>query len=150
MNNNEIHKLIELYFDGLTTLDQERQLRDAFASMTPPYSPDVESAMAVMGYTSVMRHPAQTRLNKRARWMAAAAAAVSLFMAVAIAVMMTGRAGYDANSCVAYVGGVKVSSQEQVMEIMDAELSSISKACDGFDNEVLEQKEAFSEIFNQL
>lgn len=150
MNTNEIHKLIELYFDGLTTLEQERQLREALASMEAPYSPEVESAMAVMGYTSVMRPVTKSKLRKPARWMPAAAAAVSLVVAVAIALMFTGRGLYNENSCVAYVGGVKVSSPEQVMELMDSELSSISKASDGFDNEVLEQKEAFSEILNQL
>lgn len=151
MNTDELHKLIELYFEGRTTLQQERNLREVLASMSAPYSPEVESALAVMGYASVMQPVAETRQIRNRRWMPAAAAAVSLLVVVAITWMLTGsRALHEDNICVAYVGGVKISSTEQVMEMMNAELSSISTAQDGLDNELLEQREAFSEIFNDL
>ena len=55
MNEEYINRLIELYFDGSTTLQQEEELRRILADVRPPYSPQIESALAVMGYTAVMQ-----------------------------------------------------------------------------------------------
>ncbi|MFG6385061.1 MAG: hypothetical protein K1V80_01085 [Muribaculaceae bacterium] len=152
MNEEYINRLIELYFDGSTTLQQEEELRRILADARPPYSPQIESALAVMGYTAVMqpsRAVARPSILRRSR-MAMMAASVSIMLAVGICWMfVSGRYNPD-NSCVAYVGGEKVVSAEEVMMIMDSQLNSISMAQDNFESELMEQHREISEIFNQL
>ncbi len=152
MNEEYINRLIELYFDGSTTLQQEEELRRILADARPPYSPQIESALAVMGYTAVMqpsRAVARPSILRRSR-MAMMAASVSIMLAVGICWMfVSGRYNPD-NSYVAYVGGEKVVSAEEVMMIMDSQLNSISMAQDNFESELMEQHREISEIFNQL
>lgn len=153
IDNEHLHQLIELYFDGLTTLDQERELRRLLSTLSLPCSPEAEAAMAVMGYTSVMACPQKGVLDTRRRYnrmlRVAAAASVAVLTAVAIGWMGINSNARD-NSCLAYVSGVKVSSTEEVMRLMDSQLNSISIAQDGIDEELQEQMNAISEIFNQL
>ena len=84
MNEEYINRLIELYFDGSTTLQQEEELRRILADVRPPYSPQIESALAVMGYTAVMQPrqaESRTSMLRRSR-MAMMAASVSIMLAV--------------------------------------------------------------------
>jgi len=150
MDINYIHRLIRLYFDGESTLEQERELRSLLGAIMQPPTPEIEEAMAVMGYTSVMPSPGMAKVKKRYAWKPAVAAAASVLVAVAIGWMVVGQGHDYENSCVAYVGGVQVVSTEQVMGLMDSQLSSISSAQNDINVELQEQKEAFSEILNQL
>lgn len=80
----ELHRLIGLYYEGMTTLAEEQRLRSMLAN--PVYnSPEVEEARAVMGlFACARRHagevkPANTSRGNRVRrtsvWVAMSAAA---------------------------------------------------------------------------
>lgn len=70
MNNQELHRLIELYFNGDTTLAQESALRQALAQ---PWATgeEADEARAVIGVSIAQR--VQSRHKKHhASWRAAA------------------------------------------------------------------------------
>lgn len=53
--NNDIHHLIDLYFAGETTLQQEQRLRKLLLENAGSGDPAVEEALAVMSFTAASR-----------------------------------------------------------------------------------------------
>ena len=53
--NNDIHHLIDSYFAGETTLQQEQRLRKLLLENAGSGDPAVEEALAVMSFTAASR-----------------------------------------------------------------------------------------------
>lgn len=140
-SNKEIylHRLIELYFNGMTSLDEERQLRRLLADGRFR-SAEAEEARAVMS-VAVGLSPTCSRKPRRlpafGRVAAAAVAAVAVVSAGLY--FSSGEKILPASKgqeCYAYVGTELVRDPEVVMEIMQAQLAEMSEVADDFSRDI--------------
>lgn len=146
-NIKDLHQLIELYFEGATTLEQERRLRGMLLSADCPDTPDVAEARAVMGYTAVMSKP---RLQRPMQWMQKAAIVAALLTVGALGWVVADRSLARTNVCIAYVDGQRIDNHDAVLGIMEAQLAQMGEAQAELEDEVDIQTQAISEILNEM
>lgn len=132
MNRAELDILIARYFDGDTTVVEERTLLRELLNAGSLW-PEAREALAVMGYghmadrgkDSSGRNAADGRRPVvRNLWAAASVAAVALLLSWMSLRFDTGRH----TECFAFVDGHKVNDNEMVMRIMSAQLGEMSQA----------------------
>ena len=138
MDKDRLHILIERYFDGDTTVGEERELRAALLALAPAERDRAtEEALAVMGYARMDVSPVRWRRMLLRGGAAAAVAAV-----LAVTAVLPRFAG-DGGECIAYVDGSRIVDEHAVMGIIDAQLGEMGEAAD----DVSRQMESdFSEI----
>ncbi len=131
--------LIDAYFECTATDADERLLRHALAQC-PWTGSDIDEARVTMGFASVgmaLEQRARKAHHRRAMWRAAAAAVVAVAV-VAGALVHVGL-GSKADECIAYVNGQKVTNQEQVMQMVRGNLSTVGEAHSGMDQSMMMQ-----------
>lgn len=118
MDEKEIKRLTDRYFDGLTTESEERRLRRYAATVADPR---LDELRAVMGLVETGR--AESRRGKRVVTLRRMAVAASVAIAVGCACLYS--AYRTDNVCVAYVGGERCTEQTLVMEQMRRSFRSV-------------------------
>ena len=126
--HNEWHRLIERYFDALTTPAEEQRLKRFLASPHSDY-PEYDEIKAVLGYLSTgKRYHTPREQNKRIininqvlKWGTAAAIAIGIF----------GTATWNINKetediCIAYIDGKKYTDSKFVIQQMHNTMHRIS------------------------
>lgn len=153
-NNIDEQQLLELlrrYFDGQTTLDQERQMRRMLAESDSSHEL-VQEGKAVVGATmfagiapaDTLAAAAQPRRSYRL-WAASLAAAVAVGVVIATLfftrpVTPEGPAA-DARpsvaatdgECYAYVGNMRIDDSEAVLDIISQQLADMQQASEQVD-----------------
>lgn len=137
----DIHKLIEKYFDGTLSEEQERELRDMLLSGNYA-GEDVDEALAVMGYWAVRRRVAVSSHRRRASWAAAACAAVAIFVG---GWAIYGLHHDKADRCVAYINGIEYSG-DKATDIMHSQLMMMSVAAESVDESINDDLSVFAEL----
>lgn len=126
MTEKELLHLIDLYFEGETTLEQERRLRRALP-MSDSANPRVEEALAVMSLAAVdgiERSRRAVRPRRRPVWQpVAAAAVVAALLTVGVWFGHAPRSGYSS-----VIACVESTDPGVVMALMDAQLSDMGEA----------------------
>ena len=123
--------LVERYFEGETTLDEEKALR---AFLAENDDPEYDGVRAVMGYVIAAKdRPA--RSGKIARWIPAVAVAAAVSLLVWINV--------DKDQCVIYDGTDRISDNALVM----AEVNNTLESFFG-DNQRADVDEILEDLFN--
>ena len=132
MTRNELHILIERYFNAETTVEEERMLRRALvADASTAGDPLVDETRAVMGYALVTPRQAAVRKTVAPQlWRNVAAVAVAVATTASI---MIGAFRLPQGECVAYLNGQRISDKDAVMGLMFAELSEMQDASDVID-----------------
>lgn len=149
LNKEQLHRLIERYFNADTTVDEEQTLRTELATSSLN-SPVIDEARAVMGFSLVQ--PAEIKhAAKRYPWMRAAAS-IAILATIAIAGSHISNRNTPAE-CFAYVDGEKITDKSTVLNMMfeglsnvaDAAAESQEQALSSFENLVsaMEQIESF-------
>lgn len=131
MNNKEtiLHQLIELYFEGMTTLEQERQLRSMLADGRLR-SPEAEEARAVLGVSAMMPMPQKAATRLAPLYRVAAVAVLLLVVGLLAGHFSGGPTDTKSPDCFAYVGTELVEDPEIVMSMMQTQLSDMSAVAD--------------------
>ena len=130
MNIDQLHNLIERYFDAATSLDEERQLKQELAN-TRLSSPLIDEARAVLGYSLSRPTVMVTRPVRRFRAsIIRIAVAASIVIAALIPVSIAIGNGSDKNNCTSYalVDGNKITDNETIDEMMRRNLNMIANA----------------------
>lgn len=126
--NIEIEELVARYFDGATTVDQERQLRRLLAS-TGYSSPAADEARALLGYFAAERGRAAETARRRSRGLRrtvlTVAASVAVMVAVTVALF---RSADSPMECYAMVGSERVEDMNEIRALIDADLGCIADA----------------------
>lgn len=149
MDKDRLHILIDRYFDGDTTLGEERELRAALLALAPAERDRAtEEALAVMGYARMDVTPAANAESgvSPVRWrrmLLRGGAAAAVAAVLAVTAVLPRFAGDGGGECIAYVDGSRIVDEHAVMGIIDAQLGEMGEAAD----DVSRQMESdFSEI----
>ncbi len=120
----EIRKLIQLYFEGLTSVEEERRLREALADSESP--------------TVARRHPRH----------------LSALLSAAAAVAVVGLLCWNfflrepQTQYMAYIDGRSTEDPEQVMKLINDDLSLLGEASEDVADEIDDNLSAFSSVIN--
>lgn len=137
MNKNELHILIERYFNAETSVEEEKKLRNSLLSLVCPDDEEQE-ALAVMGYASLIPVKTKRPVSRLYRYTAVAACLLVLIAGIYKTVEMD---RIDEQSkCIAYVGGMAIKDEAAVMNLVASQLSDMSQM----------SKEMHSEIENDF
>ena len=118
-------KLIEKYYDGFTTVEEEKLLQDFLtqANLPTKYKPE----QAIFGYFETKKQKPVFNIRPYIRWVGAAAA--MLVLAVGIQTFT-----WKNSASYAYVDGVKITNKNEIKTQALASLSNVSA-----DNNEVEQ-----------
>jgi len=121
LNFVEADRLIERYYEGLTTADEEKQLR---YFLSQPNLPErFEPEQAILGYFNHKKQKIHHSLFPGVRW--ASAAAVAIFIVFGSQLFFAG-----SQSNYAYVNGQKITNLREIKSQALASLTDISSSKD--------------------
>lgn len=133
-SQTELEQLIERYFDGETSLQDEQMLREALADC-PWESETINEAKFTMGYFAAHKQQGRrvTTVNDRFRIMAIAAS-VAVLLTVGIGLLWQ---NHQANNvCVAYVNGKAIHNEQEVFNLLQSDLNDMGNATQGLANQL--------------
>ena len=124
-----LEQLINRYFDGETSVQEERELREALADC--PWSSEfIDEARFTMGYFAAHKQQQQPRVAKKSyqRQIIGIAASIAILLGIGLSVFsrqwLTPR--YE---CIAYVNGkVIADNQEAIMSLIAQDLNDMDMA----------------------
>ena len=127
---NKVNELIEGYFEGTLSQDEETALK-VFLASEEGQGPEYDEVRAVMGYFAAGRavifgntKAITSRRSLRLReivWRRIAAIAASLAIIITLGVSLYNKT----NVCVSYVSGQKITDKEVVMNDVDNILADL-------------------------
>ena len=126
----ELERLIDRYFDGETTVQEEEALREALANC--PWSSEViDEARFTMGYfaTHKQQHTRSTYTVSKRFSYAAIAASIAVLLAVGTGFLWQRQQAQ--NMCVAYVNGKIIHNEKEVLSLMQGDLNDMGNATQG-------------------
>ncbi|MCQ2256173.1 MAG: hypothetical protein MJZ29_11830 [Bacteroidaceae bacterium] len=149
----DIHKLIEAYFDCTLSEQEEQQLKQMLAT-TEEDTADVREAKAVLGVFAMERKLSQgaqqitnheLRITHSKRSIVRYAAAAVAVFAIVIGGMKYVEYQED-NACVMYVNGEKISNEKIVLAQMVGQMDDISEAADYNDQTMFNQLDDMASV----
>ncbi len=151
MNENhltpEARSLIALYFEGLTTLEQERKLRALLADSSVS-GPEADEARAVMSFAAMSPDviPPQRSRHPMVAAIASAAATVVLLIMLVCGLF----ASPEAPEYMAYIDGRPVDNHEEVISTIESDLSMLGEASENVSDEIDDNLNALSSALEEL
>ena len=142
INNDNLLQLIDRYFDGATSIEEERRLRAALAS-TDLSSPAIDDARAVMGVFAAARRIAPAR---RRLWPRIAVAAASLAMLIGATLWFRPASSDSINF--ALIGSQRIDDFTEIESMMHADLSCIADARSQVDASIAAELEALNDVID--
>ena len=137
----ELEQLIERYFEGETSLQEEQMLRQTLADC-PWNSTAIDEARFTMGY--FMAHKRQQRreaqIGMRRRVIGIAASIAVLLTVGASALWYTNQ--QSQGTCLAYVDGKAISNEDAVMELIAQDLSTMDDVSQSVEAQLMSISEA--------
>lgn len=133
MNRENIHILIERYFEGETTPVEEKELLNILLTL-PPGDPEVEETLAVMGYSRMI--PKRNSPGHH-NWWKYAVAAVMLPIIIAIGFsIFHSHDSANINECYAYIGGERIENEAIIRSLVTSQLEEMSIASDEINSQI--------------
>lgn len=127
-DQSELEMLINRYFDGETSVQEEQALRETLADC--PWSSEViDEARFTMGYFAAHKQQRQLQAAKSdRRHFIAVAASIAIVLGIGISVLSS-QWFKPRNECIAYVNGrVIENNQEAIMSLIAQDLSTMDNA----------------------
>jgi hypothetical protein len=136
----QLEALIERYFEGMTTLEQEDAMRQCLAHC-PWSSQAIDDARMVMGYFAAhaeQQHNQVTR-GMRQRFIGIAA---SIAVILAVGGYVLWHQSQPSDVCIAYVNGNVVEDNDKVMALVANDMSKMDNAANAMTNQLSSLGEA--------
>lgn len=136
----ELEALIERYFEGMTSLEQEDAMRQCLAHC-PWSSEAIDDARIVMGYFAA--HSKQHRRSVSSgmrQGIIGIAASIAVILAVGGYVLW--HQSQPDDMCIAYVNGTVVNDNDKVMALVANDMSKMDDATDVLTNQLSSLGEA--------
>ena len=133
-NQAELKQLIERYFDGETSVQEEQMLREILADC-PWSSEAIDEARFTMGYFAAHSHEGQRVAKKTSS---------NKFIGIAATIAIVLAAGgyalwhqqQSADVCIAYVNGLVVQDDDKVMALIANDLNMMDNAADAMTDQL--------------
>ena len=125
----QLEALIEQYFEGMTTLEQEDAMKQCLAHC-PWSSQAIDEARMVMGYFAA--HAEQRFIG--------IAASIAVILAVGGYVLW--HQSQPSDVCIAYVNGKVVEDNDKVMALVASDMSKMDNATNAMTNQLSSLGEA--------
>lgn len=138
LNQEQLHRLIERYFNADTTVNEERVLLTELAT-THLDSPVINEARAVMGF-SLSHRSVHKPVAKRRPWLRAAAS-VAVLATIAVTGYRASLNSYTTAECFAYVDGERITDKSTVLSMMFEGLSNVADAAEESQEQALDSFE---------
>ena len=136
----ELERLIERYFEGETSLQEEQMLRQQLAEC-PWESEIIDEARFTMGYFAAHQRQQQQRPAAVNRYrVMAIAASVALLLTVGTGLLWHSQQPKDV--CIAYVNGQEIHNDEAVIALIENDLNNINNASQGMASQLMSLGEA--------
>lgn len=137
MDKGKIYILIEKYFEGTSSSEEERQLRNILPSL-PPGDKKIDEAIAVMGYAANIKSDSMvvrkiSNRRKSGKWVIAAATTACL---IAVGSISSYFYTQQSSRLIAYVGGERVDNRLQIEQLIISQLNDMSEANMEFTNQI--------------
>ena len=132
--NNNLDSLIERYFEGETSLEEEKLLK---AMVARSDESRYDAVRAVLGYGVATRK--RTALRRRRLGMVSAAAVASIAVVSIARLNLSKKNGTGNSECYAVVEGRYTSDQSEVLSIMQSDIGDIRSAQEDAGNYIAEQ-----------
>ena len=126
-NQAELEQLIERYFDGETSVQEEQMLREILADC-PWSSEAIDEARFTMGYFAAHSQEKERIARKtHRRQLIGIAASIAIILAIGIPAMYHSWFAPH-NECIAYVDGKIIDNDDVVMALIESDLSKMEDA----------------------
>ncbi len=135
----ELEQLINRYFDGETTVQEEQFLRQALADCH--WSSDlIDEARFTMGYFAAHRQETQyAKKSNSRRQLIGIAASIAIILAVGVYAWHQQQSG---DVCIAYVNGQVVQDNDKVMALVADDMSKMDNAANAMTDQLSSLGEA--------
>ena len=138
-NQAELEQLIERYFDGETSVQEEQMLRAALADC-PWSSETIDEARFTMGYFAAhSRETQRTKKSNSRRQLIGIAASIAIILAVGVYAWHHHQPG---DVCIAYVNGQVVQDNDKVMALVADDMSKMDNASNAMTDQLSSLGEA--------
>ena len=139
-NQAELERLIERYFDGETSIQEEQILRETLADC-PWNSEVIDEARFTMGFFAAhCQEKARTARKSHRRQLIGIAASIAIILAAGGFAMWHQQQLSDV--CIAYVNGKVVEDNHQVMALVANDLTKMDNAANAMTNQLSSLGEA--------
>lgn len=129
-NQAELEQLIDRYFDGETSVQEEHLLRETLANC-PWSSETIDKARFTMGYFAAHRQH-QQRMAQKSRRNRAIGIAASIAIILGAGVFALWHYQEDTNNmCIAYVNGKAINNDDAVLALIEKDLNAMEDASNG-------------------
>ena len=133
-NQAELEQLIERYFDGETSVQEEQMLRETLAGC--PWSSEViDEARFTMGFFAAHCHETE-RVAKKSNRRKFIGIAASIAIVLAAGGYALWHQQQSTGVCIAYVNGMVVQDDEKVMTLIANDLSLMDNAADAMTDQL--------------
>ena len=133
-NQAELEQLIERYFDGETSVQEEQMLREALADC--PWSSEViDEARFTMGFFAAHCHETE-RVAKKSNRRKFIGIAASIAIVIAAGGYALWHQQQSTGVCIAYVNGMVVQDDDKVMTLIANDLSMMDNAADAMTDQL--------------
>ena len=136
----ELEALIERYFEGMTSLEQEDAMRQCLAHC-PWSSEAIDDARMVMGYFAA-QSAQQRRSVSRSMRQGFIGIAASIAVILAVGGYVLWHQSQPDDMCIAYVNGTVVNDNDKVMALVANDMSKMDDATDAMTNQLSSLGEA--------
>lgn len=135
----ELEQLIERYFDGETSIQEEQMLRVALADC-PWNSETIDEARFTMGYFAAhSRETQRTKKSNSRRQLIGIAASIAIILAVGVYAWHHQQPG---DVCIAYVNGQVVQDNDKVMALVADDMSKMDNVSNAMTDQLSSLGEA--------
>ena len=156
MKEENIHKIIDLYFEAQLSRSEEEELLRSLLAFKGE-DEEVKEALAVMlmarrtsiPATQSMQSTQNSRTHRFRILRRAVAVVLVIISCTALLYHFHPNAGVEIEGMVAYVGGVKVSDHSEIMKIVDDQLNDISMSSELFSQTIATDLDDIREAFNE-
>ena len=133
-NQAELEQLIERYFDGETSVQEEQMLRETLAGC--PWSSEViDEARFTMGFFAAHCHETE-RVAKKSNRRKFIGIAASIAIVLAAGGYALWHQQQSTGVCIAYVNGMVVQDDDKVMTLIANDLSMMDNAADAMTDQL--------------
>ena len=147
--DNEIYLLIEKYFSGTTSLEEEARLRRLLARAGED-TPEIREAKAVMGFFAAAQRKSSAGFSpfRAILWRGISlAASVIIALVLCIGLFMS-NPGDNTTEMIAYIGGVKTTDRATIINTIMDDFKSIREANMIIEDGIASDFEAINEAIN--